>query len=207
MSGRLDALVLRSDQQAGELASDRVGSEEWGTGMDLEEIKQWERQSVVDRDGKRIGTLEDVYLAASSSEAVLACVKAGMLGRRHFLVPLAGASPSRDHVQVAYQQDHVKHGPQFEPGAALDVAMEQAVARHYDIELTGSAVGDAPRYHSARALKQREAQVRAMTERADELTELGAAMQLARDGLPQSDDDHPEDHEPQDAPKEPPPRP
>jgi hypothetical protein len=175
--------------------------------MDIEEIERWEGQSVVDCDGKRIGTLEDVYLAAGSSDAAFACVKAGMLGRRHFVVPLAGASLSRDDLRVAYEQDHVKQGPQSEPGAALDSAIEQDIARHYKIEPAGSAIGDAPRYQSARALKQREAQARAMTERADELSELGAAMQLAREGLRQSDDDPPEDHTPPDAPTKPPPSP
>lgn len=61
------------------------------------------------------------------------CVKTGMLGRRHILVPLAGASVSRDHLRVAWQQDQVKDGPQAEPGATLEPGQEQALARHYDI--------------------------------------------------------------------------
>jgi PRC-barrel domain protein len=206
-AGRPDARVLRSISKAGEPAPDRLRGEEWERAMDQAEIEQWEIQSVIDCDGKTIGKLADVYLAAGSSEPVFAYVKTGMLGRRHVLVPLAGASRSGDHLRVAYQQDHVKNGPQLEPGAALDSALEQAVARHYGIDLTGSAAGDAPRYHSARALEQREAQARAMTERADELTELGAAIKLTGGGLPPSDDDHSEDHTPQDPPTKPPPIP
>jgi sporulation protein YlmC with PRC-barrel domain len=166
--------------------------------MDIGEIEQWEGQSVVDRDGKKIGTVEDVYLAAGSSEAVFAYVKTGMLGRRHVLVPLAGASLSPNHLQVAYQQVQVKGAPQFEPGAILDSGMEQDLARHYDIELIGSPVGDAPRYESARALEQLKAQAREMTKRADEITELGAAIQIVRDGFPPADDDHQGAHKPQD---------
>jgi sporulation protein YlmC with PRC-barrel domain len=173
-----------------------------GKDMDIGEVKQWEGHNVVDYDGKKIGTLEDVYLAAGSSEAVFACVKTGMLGRRQFLVPLAGTRLSRNRVQVAYQQDQVKGAPQFEPGATLDSGMEQALARHYDIELTASPVGDAPRYKSARALERLEVQAREMTQRADELIELGAALQLARGQLPQADGDHqPGAHKPQDEPR------
>jgi len=158
-------------------------------------------QDVVDCDGRKIGTLEDVYLAAGSSEAVFACVKTGILGRRHFLVPLAGARLSGNHVQVAYQQDHVKGAPQFEPGATLDFGMEQDLARHYDIELATSPVGDAPRHESARALEQLQAQAHEMTKHANELTELGDAIQLARGQRPQADDDHRGAHKPQDEPR------
>jgi sporulation protein YlmC with PRC-barrel domain len=172
-----------------------------GKAMDIGEIKQWEGQTVVDCDGKRIGTVEDVYLATDSSEAVFAYVKTGMLGRGHCLVPLAGASLSGDHVRVAHQQGQVKGAPHFEPGATLDSGMEQDLARHYDIDLTAPPVGDAPRYESARALRQLQAQAREMTKRADEITELGAAIQLARDRLPQVHDDHQAAHKPQDQPR------
>lgn len=169
--------------------------------MDIEEIAQCEGQNVVDCDGKKIGKLEDVYLAAGSSEAVFAYVKTAKLGPRHFLVPLAGASLSRDHIHVAYQLHQVELAPQFEPGATLDSGMEQDLARHYDLELTDSPVGDAPRYESARALEQLKAQARDMTQQAAQLTELGAAIQLARDQLPQADDDHRGDHKPHDEPR------
>jgi PRC-barrel domain len=176
--------------------------------MDIEEIKQWEGQTVVDRDGKKIGAVEDVYLAAGSSEAVFAYVKTGVLGRGHCLVPLAGASVSGDYLRVAHQQDHVKGAPRFEPGATLDSKIEQDLARHYDIDLAAPPVGDAPRYESARALRHLQAQAREMTKRADEIADLGAAMQLARGRLPQVDDDHQEAHEPQDEPRrQQPPRP
>jgi hypothetical protein len=171
--------------------------------MDIAEIEPWEGQNVVDCDGKKIGKLDDVYLAAGSPEAVFAYVKTGLIARRHFLVPLAGASLSRNRIQVAYQHDHVKGAPQFEPGATLDCGLEQDLARHYDIELAASPVGDAPRYVSARALEQLEAQAREMTRQADELTELGYAIQLARDQLPQPHDDQQEAHKPQDEPKRP----
>jgi hypothetical protein len=169
-----------------------------GKDMDPGEIEPWGGENVVDCDGKKLGTLEDVHLAAGSSEAVFAYVKTGMLSRRHFLVPLAGAGRSHNQLQVAYQQDQVKGAPQFKPRATLDSAIEQDLARHYDIELTASPAGNAPRYESARALEQLEAQARDMTQQADELTELGAAIQLARNQLPQPNDDHRGAHKPQD---------
>jgi len=172
-----------------------------GKVMDIGEIEQWEGQTVVDRDDKKIGTIEDVYLAAGSSEAVFAYVKTGMLGRGHCLVPLAGASLSGDHLRVAHQESDIKAAPHLQPGATLDDGLERDLARHYAIDLTAAPVEDAPRYESASALRQLQAQAREMTKRADELTELGAAIQLARDRLPQVDDDHQEAPKPQDEPK------
>jgi hypothetical protein len=172
--------------------------------MEIEQIEGWEGQDVVDCDGEKIGKLEDVYFETDSREAVFGCVKTGMLGRRHFLVPLAGASVSRDHVRVAYRQDLVKDGPQAEPGATLESGMEQELARHYDIELTASLAGAAPaggerRYESARARAEREARARDATERAEDLEALADRKAVeAREGELQADDTRRQAHQAQD---------
>lgn len=149
--------------------------------MEIEQIEDWKGQDVVDCDGEKIGKLEDVYFEAGSREAVFACVKTGMLGRRHFLVPLAGASVSRDHVRVAYRQDQVKDGPQVESGASLESALERELARHYEIELTAVAPGGEVRYESASAREEREARAREATERAGELEALAESMAAEAD--------------------------
>jgi uncharacterized protein YrrD len=103
--------------------------------MEIEQIEEWKGQDVVDCDGEKIGKLEDVYFEADSRTAVFGCVKIGMLGRRHLLVPLEGASLSRDHLRVAYHRDQVKDGPQAESGATLESGTEQELARHYELDL------------------------------------------------------------------------
>ncbi|MGI8593907.1 MAG: PRC-barrel domain-containing protein, partial [Solirubrobacteraceae bacterium] len=140
--------------------------------MEIEQIEEWKGQNVVDRDGEKIGRLEDVYFEAGSPEPVLGCVKTGMLGRRHILVPLAGASLSRDHLRVAYQRDQVTGGPQAEPGATLEAGQEQELARHYDIDLKVTAAGAESRYESGSARAEREARAREARERAEELEGL-----------------------------------
>jgi PRC-barrel domain protein len=170
--------------------------------MDIEEIEQWEGRAVVDRDGKKIGTVDDVYLAAGSSAAVFAYVKTGLLGRGHCLVPLAGATLSGGHVRVAHPLSQVKGAPHFQAGTTIDYGLEQDLARHYGVDFTAPPVGDAPRYESAGALARLEAQAREMTKRADEITELGAAIQIARDRLPHADADAQAAHEPQDEPQD-----
>jgi len=136
--------------------------------MEIEQIEEWAGHDVVDRDGEKVGKLEDVYFEAGSRKALFGCVKAGMLGRRHFLVPIADASVARDHIRVTYGRDQIKAGPQIEPGATLESAMEQELARHYAFDLTAGE----RRYESASARAEREAAARAATERAEELEAL-----------------------------------
>jgi hypothetical protein len=136
--------------------------------MEIEQIEEWAGQDVVDRDGEKIGKLEDVYFEAGTRNALFGCVKAGMLGRRHFLVPIADATVARDHVRVTYDQDQIKAGPQIDPGTTLESAMEQELARHYALDLTAGV----HQYESASARAEREAAARAATERAEELEAL-----------------------------------
>jgi sporulation protein YlmC with PRC-barrel domain len=167
--------------------------------LEIEQIEDWRGQSVVDRDGEKIGKLEDVYFEADSREAVFGCVKTGMLGRRHILVPLAGASVARDHIRVAYPQDQVKDGPQVDPGAALDAGHEHELARHYEIELRGVVAGDERHYESATARAERETRAREATARAEELEALAERKAAeAREGEQQADDTRRQAHQAQD---------
>jgi hypothetical protein len=140
--------------------------------MEIEQIEEWTGQDVVDCDGEKIGKLEDVYFEAESRDAVFGCVKSGMLGRRHLLVPLAGASLSRDHVRVAYPHDQVKDGPQAESGATLESATQQELARHYGLDLPATPAGSEPRYESASARAEREERAQEATRRAEDLEAL-----------------------------------
>jgi sporulation protein YlmC with PRC-barrel domain len=154
--------------------------------MEIEQIEEWAGQDVVDRDGEKIGKLEDVYFESGSRDAVFGCVKSGMLGRKHFLVPFADATVSRDHIRVAYSQDEVKDGPQADPGATLESGMQQELARHY-----GLPAGADRSYESASARAEREARAREATERAEELEKLAEEKAAqAREAELEADDTH-----------------
>jgi sporulation protein YlmC with PRC-barrel domain len=161
--------------------------------MEIEQIEEWAGQNVVDRDGEKIGKLEDVYFAAGTREVVFGSVKAGMLGRRHFLVPFADASVSRDQIRVAYSQDQIKEGPQTDPGATLESGMEQELARHYELDLTTLPAAAGGGYESASARAEREALAREATKRAEELEALADRKAAeAREAEQQADETHKE---------------
>src|SRR3712207_6854764 len=69
--------------------------------FDVDDIRDWRGESVVDRDGSKIGNLEAVYFDTSTDEAVFATVKVGLVGGgRLVFVPLIGAKVSPKHIRV-----------------------------------------------------------------------------------------------------------
>jgi PRC-barrel domain len=140
--------------------------------MDVERIEDWAGREVVDSDGEKIGKLEDVYYAGGSTDAVLACVKTGMLGRKLYVVPLADAAVTRDHVKVAYTKSQVTGGPRAEGGAELGETEQVEVAHHYEVELPGS--GEGGRFESGQGRRERRAKIEEMSARAGELDKVSA---------------------------------
>ncbi len=53
-------------------------------------IADWRGKQLIDRDGEKIGKLEDVYVDVETDEPVLGTVKEGRIGRHLTFVPLAG---------------------------------------------------------------------------------------------------------------------
>ncbi len=85
----------------------------------------WEGQKVLDRDGEKIGTIEEIYLVEETGRAEWALVKVDRLRRRSTLAPLLGARPVRDGIRVDYDKSTVKDAP---PVDAEDEPSEEQVA-------------------------------------------------------------------------------
>lgn len=109
--------------------------------VELENIRDWRGKDVVDRDGKKIGTLEDVYFDIDTDQPQFACVKTGLFGRRVTFVPLANASAGPDHLQVAFEKDSVKDAPTIEPDAELSEDEEADVYHFYKLDYSPSSAG------------------------------------------------------------------
>ncbi len=101
----------------------------------IESIDQWVGQEVVDRDGEKLGKLADVFFRTETDEAVFGAVKHGLLGRKAALVPLAGASLSRDHIRIAHVQAEVDAAPAPADAGALSPHEAAALGSHYGIEV------------------------------------------------------------------------
>lgn len=136
--------------------------------MQIERIEDWVGQAVVDRDGEKVGKLQDVYFGSGTRDAVAAAVKTGVLGRKLNIVSLTGATVARDHVKLAFTRDEVKRSPQAEAGADLSDAHRNQLRDHFDLQLPPGTI------ESGNARGQREKEAREAAERADELEKEAA---------------------------------
>lgn len=130
--------------------------------MDIERIEDWVGQEVVDSDGEKLGKLEDVLFGAGSRDAVAATVQSGLLGRRHYLLPLQGSTVTRTSVRVAFTKDQLEDAPQVEPGADVSGSERDAAGQHFGIDLSGSGALESGAARAAREAEAREAKERAV---------------------------------------------
>lgn len=116
---------------------------------ELENIRDWRGEDVIDADSEKIGKLDDVYFDTDTDEPMFAAVKTGLLGRHITFIPLAGASVSRDHVRVDYGKEDVKDAPTIDNDGELSEAEEERLYRYYGMEYAPSS------QHGGRRLARR----------------------------------------------------
>jgi uncharacterized protein (TIGR02271 family) len=101
---------------------------------DVDTVRSWQGATMVDRDGDRVGTIEDIYADDQSGQPEWALVNTGLFGTRSTFVPLAQANPAGDDVQVPYEKQLIKDAPRIDPDQHLSEAEEQQLWRHYGLD-------------------------------------------------------------------------
>ena len=104
------------------------------------EAYEWRGREVVDVDGTKIGTLDEVYLDTGSERPEWATVTTGLFGTKQSFMPLADADPKGGKVVVPYSKDQVKDAPSIDPDGELSSEEEQQLYSHYGV--SGSAGSD-----------------------------------------------------------------
>ncbi len=94
----------------------------------------WEGQKVLDRDGERIGTIEEIFLVEETGRPEWALVKTGRIKGRTTLVPLTRASPVDDGVKIPFEKDVVSEAPEVEADDDPSEQQVNALYRHYGID-------------------------------------------------------------------------
>ncbi|MEY2534213.1 MAG: hypothetical protein QOF29_2123 [bacterium] len=97
----------------------------------MQEIETWRGRTVIDREGEKVGTVEDVYLDRSSGEPEWVAVKTGLFGTRVSFVPIRDASPAGDDVRIAHEKDLVKDAPNVDADGELSPEEERRLYAHY----------------------------------------------------------------------------
>ena len=102
--------------------------------MDTQTISEWRGSDVVDRDGDKIGKLEEIYLDDQTGKPEWALVKTGMFGGRGSFVPLAQAQQQGDAITVPYEKDQVKDAPNIDGDERLSQQEEAELYRFYGLD-------------------------------------------------------------------------
>ena len=108
----------------------------------VRDFTAWHGKTLIDRDGGRIGKLEDVYFDVETDQAQFGTVKqGGLLIRRHLtFVPLIGVTIGPDDLQVSATKAQVRDAPSVElEGGELSQAEESTLYHHYQLNYTPSA--------------------------------------------------------------------
>jgi len=105
--------------------------------MDTQTIADRRGEEVLDRDGDKIGKLEEIYLDQQSGQPEWALVKTGLFGSASTFVPLANAQSEGDGLRVAFQKDQVKDAPKIETGHELSPQEEAELYRFYGLDYGG----------------------------------------------------------------------
>ncbi|MEA2439254.1 MAG: hypothetical protein QOH76_678 [Thermoleophilaceae bacterium] len=105
----------------------------------MENITDLRGHEVVDRDGDKIGKLEEIYLDQETGKPEWALVKTGLFGSASTFVPLAGAERADEGLRVPYEKSHVKDAPSMEADGELSSDEEARLYRHYGLDYGDSS--------------------------------------------------------------------
>ena len=93
-------------------------------------------RTLVDRDGEKIGTVDEVYSDQDGGQPEWALVHTGLLGMNKSFVPLRGASHNGEDVRVTVDKQAVKDAPSVEADQELSEAEERQLFEHYGVPYT-----------------------------------------------------------------------
>jgi uncharacterized protein (TIGR02271 family) len=99
-----------------------------------EEITRLRGATLVDRDGDKIGSIDEIYADQDTGKPEWMAVRTGLFGTRLSFVPLAEAEVTGDDVRVPYEKAQVKDAPNVDPDGELSQDEEARLYGHYGLE-------------------------------------------------------------------------
>jgi uncharacterized protein (TIGR02271 family) len=98
--------------------------------------EQMRGQTMLDRDGDKIGKVEQLYYDERSNQIEWALVNTGRFGRKSSFVPLRGAQRQDGSIQGSVGKDQVSDAPTVDAGEELSQPQEQQLFEHYGVPYT-----------------------------------------------------------------------
>jgi uncharacterized protein (TIGR02271 family) len=101
----------------------------------------WQGLQLTGPAGEKIGTIDEIYLDAETSQPEWALVNTGLFGTKSSFVPLRDATPAGDEVTVPFGKAQVKDAPGIDPDGQLSQREEAELYSHYGLEYGESRSG------------------------------------------------------------------
>jgi hypothetical protein len=100
----------------------------------------------VDSQGEKIGKVDELYHDEAGGQPEWALVNTGLFGTKTTFVPIKGATPTGEDVQVPVTKDQVKDAPRIDADQELSEQEERRLFEHYGVPYTteGSTTAQAP---------------------------------------------------------------
>src|SRR5918993_143325 len=102
--------------------------------LQKDRILQYRGESLVDSDGDKIGSIEEIYLDAETNEPEWALVNTGLFGTKSTFVPVRDASDDGGTLRVPYDKAKVKDAPKVDADGQLSQSEESELYRFYGLE-------------------------------------------------------------------------
>jgi hypothetical protein len=100
---------------------------------EIENLTEWRGKELHDRDGEKIGKLQDIYVDTDTDEPMFGSVKEGLIGKHLTFVPVSGATASPDGLRLAVSKQEVKDAPNIDQDGELEGSAESELYAHYGL--------------------------------------------------------------------------
>jgi uncharacterized protein (TIGR02271 family) len=94
-------------------------------------IEEWRGAKVVDVNGDKVGSIDEVYLDRGSEQPEWVTVSTGLFGTRTTFVPINDAQLIDGEVRLGYAKDQIKEAPNVDADGALSRDEERTLYEHY----------------------------------------------------------------------------
>lgn len=131
--------------------------------IEPQQIDRIQGAAVMDPDGDKIGTVEQVYIDPPTGNPVWAAVRTGLFGIQESFVPLDDATLAGSDVHVSYSKDFVKDAPRVDADGALSDNDTDALFVYYKRDDTVG--GDTPGQNTDATMTRSEEQLHVGTEK------------------------------------------
>jgi len=102
--------------------------------MNTNDVTQLRGQQLIDRDGDKVGKIDEIYLDEQTGQPEWLAVNTGLFGSNVSFVPLAQATTEGGTVRVPYEKSQIKDAPNASADGQLSQEEESRLYRHYGMD-------------------------------------------------------------------------